>query len=96
MPCTGSPRSSIDAGEPEPAEQRERAGVDGVAAELVAWKRGAIDQADAGAGAREHRRGHGARGSGADDEDVNSHWHLVIWSSGYLVIWWLFALIQYK
>ena len=53
--------SILDGGrQAKAAQDGERPRVDGVAAQLVAGKRGAVDQPDARAGARKHGRGHGA------------------------------------
>ena len=62
-------------GQAEPPEQRERAGVDRVAAQFVAGKTRAIDDAHASAVPSEHGCGNGARRPRADDQDIK---HLVI------------------
>ena len=69
----------LDAGRhAEPAKDRERPGVDGIAAQLRTRKRFAIDEADTRAGAREQHRGNGARRAGADDDDVIDHLVLAV------------------
>jgi len=57
-------------GDAERAQPRERARVHRVAAEFVARKGGAVEDADAGAGAREDEAGTCARRPPADDDDV--------------------------
>ena len=54
-----------------PRQQRHRARVHRVAAQLVARERRAIEDRHANAGAREHERGDGAGRPAADDEDVS-------------------------
>ena len=56
------PAARQPAGETEPPQHGERAGIERVAAQLVARKRAAIDEAHARAGPREHRRGHAPAG----------------------------------
>ena len=56
--------------QPQPPQPRQRAGIDGVAAQLVARKDGAIEQPHARAGAREDRRGDRTGRTGADDQDI--------------------------
>src|SRR5712691_6505328 len=77
-----------DAETPQP---RERAGIDRVAAQFVAGKVGAIDEAHARAGARQQHRGYGAGRSRTDDQYVQ-HW--VIGESGNRGIDWNIARIQ--
>ena len=57
----------------ERLETRQRSGVDRVAAQLVARERGAIDDADARAGAREDRAGHRTGRPRADNQHIK-HW----------------------
>jgi len=57
----------------EPAQNTERARVDRVAAQLFPGKRGTIEEPHACAGAREHGRGHRARGSRSDNQHVIYH-----------------------
>jgi hypothetical protein len=57
-------------GNTERAQPRQRAGVDGVASQLVARKCCAIEDADTRAGARQDEAGACARRSGANDDDV--------------------------
>ncbi len=59
-----------DGSEPDMREQRERAGVQRVAAQLVAGKARAIDDQHAGTRAGEHHGGHAACGAGAGNQDV--------------------------
>ena len=56
-----------------PRQQRHRARVDRISAELVARKRGPVENRDADAGTREHERRDGSGRAAADDEDVGSH-----------------------
>jgi len=51
-------------------QTRQRAGIDGVAAELVARKGGAIEQPHTHTSAREDRGRHRASGSRTDDQDI--------------------------
>ena len=57
----------------EPAQNRERAGVDGVAAQLLPGECGAIEEPHTCAGARENGCGDRARGSRSDNQDVSDH-----------------------
>ena len=54
----------------QPPQNRERSRIDRVAAQLVARKRGAIENHDARAGTRRHQPGDRAGRSRADHEDV--------------------------
>ncbi len=65
-------RHRLDArAQPGAVEQAQGAGVQRVAAQLVARKAGAIDEQDAGAGARESDGGDRSRRSGPRDQDVD-------------------------
>ena len=63
--CASRPETSMR------VQYGQRAGVDRVAAQLVAWESGAIDEPDAHAGAREHERRRAACRAGTDDEHVS-------------------------
>jgi hypothetical protein len=64
-------------------KQRQRSGIHRVAAQFVARKRAAIDDAHAHSGACQHRRRNGAGRPATHHQYVNHH----IWSFGHLVIW---------
>ena len=66
----GQPALVNAGGEAEPPQQRERSRVDRIAAQLVARKCRPVDDAHAGARAREHRGGHRAGRTRADDDDI--------------------------
>ena len=70
MPSTRSPRASTSRARPSRRRIAERAGIDRVAAQLVARKRRPIDNAHARAGPRQHEAGNRAGGASADDEDI--------------------------
>ena len=72
-PVDRQPSRLDDARQPEPPQQAERAGVDRVAAQLVARKRGAIEQPHPHAGTRQDQSGDGARRSRADNQHVIIH-----------------------
>ena len=57
-------------GQPQAPQHGKCAGIHGVAAQLVAGKRGAIEEPDARAGAGEDCRGHRAGRACADNQDV--------------------------
>ena len=57
--------------DPQPVDDRQRSRIQRVAAQLVAGKLRAIDEAHADAGPREHERGGRAGGPGADDDYVH-------------------------
>jgi hypothetical protein len=61
---------TLDPRETETAEHGERAGVERVAAQLVAGKRRAIEDAHASASTREHGARHRPSGARSDDENV--------------------------
>ena len=54
----------------EALQKRERAGIDGVAAQLVTWKARAIEELDADAGARQYQRRYCPGRAGAGDCDL--------------------------
>ena len=64
-------RARLDApGQIQPSQRRERARVDGVAAQLVAWKPRTVEQQHARARPRQDRGRHGASRTRAGDNDV--------------------------
>ena len=70
MPVMGKAHGAHGRANPQPIEDRQRSGIQRVAAELVARERGAIDQTHAHAGARERECGDAAGRPGADDQHV--------------------------
>jgi len=68
-----------------PAEQRDGSRVDRIAAQLVTWKRRAVDDQDTRAPSGQKRRRDGAGRTRPDYDDIvhGELGHLVIWSSGH-------------
>ena len=71
IPSSGRDTASTRAAQPGAVEQAQGAGVQRVAAQLVAREAGAIDEQDAGAGAREPDGGDRSGRPGPRDEHVD-------------------------